>query len=602
MNNKENNFKEKFRQALTSTAKVISDDYKIEIKNNIKNLSSKNIDFFEIDNLSSKTDFINLRATTDSAALKKKFSNNEIYRKNLPSNISLRSLYNVAEKTRYEVLGGKMLKGIEKNLSENYHHKISLKRKDQLKSKNDVSVTEAFELYMLKNFQKIKLNTLASKILNFWEKDFNKSISKHIDYLKKNLENQHKYSLKFSEIIQEMDFFDTEEKENKENEENQENKQDKQENNNDENNSEGEQKKDKEQEFSTGLDGDYNLDEYKIDEQLVDTDSSKESDEKVIQKKEGYNIDRDYKIFTNKFDEVAKAEILETKEEIGKLRNNLDQQLTSFQDIITKLANKLQRQLLAKQNRSWEFDLEEGLLDSSKLTRIIIDPYNSLSFKKEKDLDFKDTVVTLLIDNSGSMRGRPITIAALCADILSRTLERCSVKVEILGFTTKNWKGGKSREEWNKNNKPKNPGRLNDLRHIVYKSADTQWRQSKKNLGLMLKEGLLKENIDGEAIMWAYNRIKKREEERKILMIISDGAPVDDSTLSVNSGDFLEKHLKKTVKFIENKKDVEILAIGIGHDVSRYYNKAIKITDVQELGDVMIEQLSDLFNNKNKLN
>ena len=602
MNNKENNFKEKFRQALTSTAKVISDDYKIEIKNNIKNLSSKNIDFFEIDNLSSKTDFINLRATTDSAALKKKFSNNEIYRKNLPSNISLRSLYNVAEKTRYEVLGGKMLKGIEKNLSENYHHKISLKRKDQLKSKNDVSVTEAFELYMLKNFQKIKLNTLASKILNFWEKDFNKSISKHIDYLKKNLENQQKYSLKFSEIIQEMDFFDTEEKENKENEENQENKQDKQENNNDENNSEGEQKKDKEQEFSTGLDGDYNLDEYKIDEQLVDTDSSKESDEKVIQKKEEYNIDRDYKIFTNKFDEVAKAEILETKEEIGKLRNNLDQQLTSFQDIITKLANKLQRQLLAKQNRSWEFDLEEGLLDSSKLTRIIIDPYNSLSFKKEKDLDFKDTVVTLLIDNSGSMRGRPITIAALCADILSRTLERCSVKVEILGFTTKNWKGGKSREEWNKNNKPKNPGRLNDLRHIVYKSADTQWRQSKKNLGLMLKEGLLKENIDGEAIMWAYNRIKKREEERKILMIISDGAPVDDSTLSVNSGDFLEKHLKKTVKFIENKKDVEILAIGIGHDVSRYYNKAIKITDVQELGDVMIEQLSDLFNNKNKLN
>ncbi len=602
MNNKENNFKEKFRQALTSTAKVISDDYKIEIKNNIKNLSSKNIDFFEIDNLSSKTDFINLRATTDSAALKKKFSNNEIYRKNLPSNISLRSLYNVAEKTRYEVLGGKMLKGIEKNLSENYHHKISLKRKDQLKSKNDVSVTEAFELYMLKNFQKIKLNTLASKILNFWEKDFNKSISKHIDYLKKNLENQHKYSLKFSEIIQEMDFFDTEEKENKENEENQENKQDKQENNNDENNSEGEQKKDKEQEFSTGLDGDYNLDEYKIDEQLVDTDSSKESDEKVIQKKDKYNIDRDYKIFTNKFDEVAKAEILETKEEIGKLRNNLDQQLTSFQDIITKLANKLQRQLLAKQNRSWEFDLEEGLLDSSKLTRIIIDPYNSLSFKKEKDLDFKDTVVTLLIDNSGSMRGRPITIAALCADILSRTLERCSVKVEILGFTTKNWKGGKSREEWNKNNKPKNPGRLNDLRHIVYKSADTQWRQSKKNLGLMLKEGLLKENIDGEAIMWAYNRIKKREEERKILMIISDGAPVDDSTLSVNSGDFLEKHLKKTVKFIENKKDVEILAIGIGHDVSRYYNKAIKITDVQELGDVMIEQLSDLFNNKNKLN
>ena len=231
-----------------------------------------------------------------------------------------------------------------------------------------------------------------------------------------------------------------------------------------------------------------------------------------------------------------------------------------------------------------------------------MDPYNSLSFKKEKDLNFKDTVVTLLIDNSGSMRGRPITIAALCADILSRTLERCSVKVEILGFTTKNWKGGKSREEWNKNNKPKKPGRLNDLRHIVYKSADTHWRQSKKNLGLMLKEGLLKENIDGEAISWAFSRLNKRKEERKILMVISDGAPVDDSTLSVNSGDYLEKHLKKIVKFIENKSDIEILAIGIGHDVSRYYKKAIKIIDVQELGDVMISQLSGLFENKKKLN
>ena len=231
-----------------------------------------------------------------------------------------------------------------------------------------------------------------------------------------------------------------------------------------------------------------------------------------------------------------------------------------------------------------------------------MDPYNSLSFKREKNFEFKDTVVTLLIDNSGSMRGRPITIAALCADILSRTLERCAVKVEILGFTTKNWKGGKSREEWNKKNKPKNPGRLNDLRHIVYKSADTHWRQSKKNLGLMLKEGLLKENIDGEAIQWAYNRLSKRKEDRKILMVISDGAPVDDSTLSVNSGDFLEKHLKKMVKFIESRSDIEILAIGIGHDVSRYYSKAIKITDVQELGDVMISELSELFNNKKKLN
>ena len=338
-----------------------------------------------------------------------------------------------------------------------------------------------------------------------------------------------------------------------------------------------------------------------MSEQLEDSDFPKENTENVIQKTNLNNIIQEYKVFTTEYDEIAKAETLEDIKEIQKLRKNLDQQLVGFQDLITKLANKLQRQLLAKQNRAWEFDLEEGLLDSSKLTRIIMDPYNSLSFMKEKDLDFKDTIVTLLIDNSGSMRGRPITIAALCADILSRTLERCSVKVEVLGFTTKNWKGGKSREAWAKTDKPKNPGRLNDLRHIIYKGADTHWRQAKNNIGLMLKEGLLKENIDGEAISWAYNRIKKRKEERKILMVISDGAPVDDSTLSVNSGDFLEKHLKRMVKIIESKNEVEILAIGIGHDVSRYYDKAIKITDIHELGDVMISQLSDLFENKKKL-
>ena len=308
-----------------------------------------------------------------------------------------------------------------------------------------------------------------------------------------------------------------------------------------------------------------------------------------------------YKAYTREFDEIIEANKLCDFQELEKLRSSLDKQVFSFQTLIAKLANRLQRKLLSQQNRNWEFNLEEGYLDNSKLAKFIANPSNVLTFKKEKTTEFKDTVVTLLIDNSGSMRGRPITIAAICADILSRTLERCSVKVEILGFTTKNWKGGQSREEWNKLGKQKKPGRLNDLRHIIYKSADNHWRQSKKNLGLMLKEGLLKENIDGEAISWAFNRLIKRKEERKILMVISDGAPVDDSTLSVNSGDFLEKHLKKTVKQIENKKDFELLAIGIGHDVSRYYKKAIKITDVQELGDVMISQLSSLFDKKKKL-
>ncbi len=599
MSDKEINLKEKLRQALASTIRVISDDFKTK-QSSEDNKSSNKFDFFELDNLNNKIDFIKARAEADSSALKKKFSSEEIYKKNLPNNSSCKSLYAIAEKIRYETLGGNMLKGIEKNLKDNYSHMINLKKKNQLKTKDDVPVDEAFELYMLKNFYNIELNSLSSKILNFWEKEFDQSISKHINFLKDSFEDQNVYSSKFSKILQDMDIFQTED-----NEETKEDNQNEGLDNpsNDDQDSDSEDQKDQNKEESTqaSLDSDFDIDEYELNEQTVDTDSDQQNSEQVIQKKNISDLNLEYKIYTTKFDEIIKAENLENAEESTKLRKTLDQQLIGFQDIITKLANKLQRQLLAKQNRAWEFDLEEGLLDSSKLPRIIMDPYNSLSFKKEKDLDFKDTIVTLLIDNSGSMRGRPITIAAICADILSRTLERCSVKVEILGFTTKNWKGGQSREFWNKKEKPKLPGRLNDLRHIIYKGADIHWRQAKNNLGLMLKEGLLKENIDGEAINWAFSRLKKRKEERKILMVISDGAPVDDSTLSVNSGDFLEKHLKRIVKFIEEKTEIEILAIGIGHDVSRYYNRAIKITDVNELGDVMISQLSSLFETKKKL-
>jgi len=339
---------------------------------------------------------------------------------------------------------------------------------------------------------------------------------------------------------------------------------------------------------------DVEIDANQSEQESLIEDENNSNDEIKSSNVKKNNSEVKYKIFTNKFDKTINAEEMVDPNEMIKFRENLDNQLKSFHNFISRLANKLQRKLLAFQNRSWEFDLEEGMLDTAKLTRVIIDPHNSLSYKKEKNTNFKDTVVTLLIDNSGSMRGRPISIAAICADILSRTLERCSVKVEVLGFTTLNWKGGKSRELWLKN-KMKNPGRLNDLSHIIYKSADTPWRRGKNNLGLMLKEGILKENIDGEAILWAYQRLKKRSEERKILMVISDGAPVDDSTLSVNPGNYLERHLKNTVKWIENKNDVEINAIGIGHDVTSYYSKALKIADVQELGDTLIDQLADLF-------
>ena len=598
MEKKREILEEQIKQALTSTFKVISNHINDKNSKN-KDLKIKTLDFSEVKDLKSKNDYIRLRANTDSKALKLRFSDNGIFIKNQPKNPALSKIYELSEKIRCEMLGSKMLNGIKKNLENNYYQKINNKKYKDVNSKKDINVLDAFELYIIEKFFKLNLSEISLKTLSYWRKDFDKNFDNHLNYLIENFENQENYNSKFSQLLEKMDIF-----ENNQNQESNQNQDNQNQSNNDtsgdEENNDKQDSQDKVSEDQLSVETDYDVNQFRMEEDSEQSEESGESLERVTQKLNLNKKNIEYKVFTSKFDEIAKAENLEKEEEILRLRKNLDQQLINFQDLITKLANKLQRQLLAIQNRSWEYDLEEGLLDSSKLTRIIIDPQNSLSFKKEKDFEFKDTIVTLLIDNSGSMRGRPITIAALCADILSRTLERCNVKVEILGFTTKNWKGGESREEWNKNGKPQYPGRLNDLRHIIYKSADSNWRQSKKNLGLMLKEGLLKENIDGEAILWAFNRIKKRKEERKILMVISDGAPVDDSTLSVNSGDFLEKHLKKVVKTIQDNKDFEILAIGIGHDVSRYYKKAIKITDVQELGDVMIKQLSQLFDNKNE--
>ncbi len=594
--NKEEALKEKFKIALTSTIKVISEKDKVEVNFENKSLNSKNLHFFDLDNLKSIDDYTKVRAETDSEALKLRYSNKKIYQKNLPKTSTAKSLYHLTEKIRYEIIGSNNLKGIKQNLLKNYEIRQKYKRKDQLNTKEDISAKEAFELYLLKHFHNVKLTKLSNEILGFWEKIFDQKLNSKIDFFKQNIHNQEIFNSTFSKIIESIDVGENSEEKDQENESGSNNNENQNDNKNEQNNREKE--KNKLEMNQNNFETEFDLNNINMDESLVDQNSESDNNLKIIERRNYQNNKNLYKIYTEEFDEISKAEKLETNEEIIRLRKNLDQQLTGFQNLIAKLANKLQRQLLAKQNRSWQFDLEEGLLDSSKLTRVIINPFNPLSFKREKNTEFKNTVVTLLIDNSGSMRGRPITIAAICADILSRTLERCAVKVEILGFTTKNWKGGESREKWNLNNKPTNPGRLNDLRHIIYKSADSPWRQSKKNIGLMLKEGLLKENIDGEAIKWAFNRINKRREERKIIMVISDGAPVDDSTLSTNPGDYLEKNLKNTVKFIEDKSNIEILAIGIGHDVSRYYSKAIKIADVQELGDVMIDQLGSLFNKK----
>ena len=590
--------KERFKSAISSAVKAISENFDLEIKFGDNITSKKNsLTLPEVANLRKLQDFVNLRAFADSEALKIKYTDKKIYIKNCPEGSVAKTLYAIAEKIRYEKIGSDKLRGVKNNITQCYENKFKNKKIEEIRTEADVPITEAFELYLRNHFFKIKQNDATKKVLSYWKDLFDKNLKQGLKELDNCIEDQNEFNQLVADLIDNLDFEDSNSKDGEE-------KKDtlKEDSSSSDKSNEENDLSQKEQEQSG--DSDLNVLESSFESFNESDDSSKKEtkevsgDPSLLKKNQKNLLKQKYKIFTNKYDEVKNAEELENDEEITRLRKSLDQQLTNLQSLVAKLANKLQRQLLAKQNRSWEFDLEEGILDASKLSRVVVNPFHSLSYKMEKEIEFKDTIVTLLIDNSGSMRGRPISVAAICADILSRTLERCSVKVEILGFTTKNWKGGNSREKWSSENKPKNPGRLNDLRHIIYKSADKSWRQSKKNLGLMLKEGLLKENIDGEALLWAFKRIAARKEERKILMVISDGAPVDDSTLSVNSGDYLEKHLKQTVKWIEENTNIEILAVGIGHDVTRYYKKAIKITDVQELGDVMINQLTKLFSEK----
>jgi cobaltochelatase CobT len=588
---------ENFKKAITSTVKSIVGDQNIEVVfgNEINNKKNKAIHLPSIKNLDSVSEYTKTRALADSEALKFRCSDFNIFNSFEPQGNMSKLLYAVAEKVRYENIGSSYFKGIRENI--NYLYEIKSKSKIEYKN-NDYEFLDAFEYYLRCNILKSNKNRESENKYKKYKKILDAKLRNKAELLNNSLLDQKKFNSLISKIISQFEIDENTQSEN-----------------NEDNQKDNETLENKTKDENSDKSKDDKNNEMSIDASLPDVEKlSSESDKEIeVGEEEGsLNKPRDpnksnksfgdtrYKFYTQEFDETIFAEELESDEELLRLRQNLDQQLLSLKNFISKLANKLQRKLLAKQNRSWEFDLEEGSLDTSKLTRIITDPLNSLSFKKEKDIKFKDTLVTILIDNSGSMRGKPISVAAICADILARTLERCSVKVEILGFTTKHWKGGQSREKWMNNQKPLFPGRLNDLRHIVYKSADAPWRQSKNNMGLMLKEGLLKENIDGEALKWAYNKILKRKEERKILMVISDGAPVDDSTLSTNPSDFLENNLKQQVKWIEKSSSVELLAIGIGHDVTRYYNKAIKIADVQDLGDVMINQLTDLFSENKK--
>jgi cobaltochelatase CobT len=589
---------EHFKIAISSTIKAISKKKELNIF--FTETPAKELDKINLPkvNFKSNSDFDYIRAMSDSEALRIRHSNEKTYKKNEPSGTIAKNMFKSAEKIRYEKLGSDYFKGIEKNFKNFYVKKFNEQTDDMYNN-----IEKAFDLILANYMLDLGLDLKSKKSLKNWTKLIDDEFLDKFRLLKDNIGSQDEYSKVLRKIFEQLKLEDAASTDNTETDntppaENPLENKDKNQNSND--------KQNQKENFSIesiipDVEIDANLSEQKV---ITEEDGNSE-DEVRSSNLENKSTEVKYKIFTNKFDKIINAEEIVEPSEMARFRDNLDYQLKSFQNVISRLANKLQRKLLAFQNRSWEFDLDDGMLDSAKLTRVIIDPLNSLSYKLEKNTNFKDTVVTLLIDNSGSMRGKPISIAAICADILSRTLERCSVKVEVLGFTTVNWKGGKSRELWLKN-KIKNPGRLNDLSHIIYKSADTPWRRGKNNFGLMLKEGILKENIDGEAILWAYQRLRKRPEERKILMVISDGAPVDDSTLSVNAGNYLEKHLKNIVRWIENKNDIEINAIGIGHDVSSYYSRALKIADVQELGDALIDQLADLFmedsKRKKKLN
>jgi len=588
---------ENFKKAITSTIKSIIGDEQVEVifGNEVNKQNKKTINLPILKNINDQIDYVKTRALADSEALRLKCSDVNIYNSFEPHGNTSKLLYAAAEKIRYEDIGSSYFKGVRQNL--NYFYTIKSKKKAEDKNK-DYEFVDAFEYYLRSNISQFNKNKESENKYKKYKKKLDAKLKDKIGALNNSLLDQKKFNALISKIISQLKInenIDSEQKANDQKDtENLENEA------KNENNQSSKDAENNEMSIDTSL---LNVDQLssKIDSEIEVDEKEDSLNSPNNRKEENKNFgDSKYKSYTQEFDEIIFAEELESEVELLRLRQNLDQQLLVLKNFISKLANKLQRKLLAKQNRSWEFDLEEGSIDTSKLTRIIIDPLNSLSFKKEKNIKFKDTLVTILIDNSGSMRGKPISVAAICADILARTLERCSVKVEILGFTTKHWKGGQSREKWMNNQKPLFPGRLNDLRHIVYKSADTLWRHSKNNIGLMLKEGLLKENIDGEALRWAYNKSLKRKEERKILMVISDGAPVDDSTLSTNASDFLENNLKQTVKWIEKSSSVELLAIGIGHDVTRYYDKAIKIADVQDLGDVMINQLTDLFSEGKK--
>jgi cobaltochelatase CobT len=597
---------EPFKRAVTSALRAIAKQPELEVTFAAERpgLSPGKARLPEPARKLTRKDAAIVRGHADSIALRVACHDPKVHRKLAPGNPQARGVFDAVEQARVEAIGAKRMSGVAKNLTAMLDDHFHRGKYDEITDRADAPLADALAMMVRERLTGLAPPAAARKMVDLWRPVLEDKIGPRLDVLKNFTEDQARFGDAIHDLLQALELGDDRNA-------------DQDEDDNQDENRDGE----KDQSGADGSPDTESAEEMSADQSQSSTEEMSENamesaqasasdafDDNEMGEDEtpgeahrppsrGGNEPRgpEYHAFAPKFDEVVSAEDLCEHDELERLRSYLDKQLAHLQHIVARLANRLQRKLMAQQNRAWEFDLEEGILDPARLSRVVTDPYHPLSFMHEKEATFRDTVVTLLLDNSGSMRGRPITVAATCADILARTLERCGVKVEILGFTTRAWKGGQSREAWLAAGKPANPGRLNDLRHIIYKSADAPWRRARKNLGLMMREGLLKENIDGEALDWAHKRLLGRSEQRKILMMISDGAPVDDSTLSVNPGNYLERHLRHIIEEIETRSPVELIAIGIGHDVTRYYRRAVTIVDAEELGGAITEKLAELF-------
>ncbi len=595
-----------FKRAVTVCMRAISGDKELEVgfAKDRPALAGSRARLPELPKKPSPNDVAVTRGLGDSMALKRACHDQRIHLKLAPEGKQARAVFDAVEQARVEAIGSRMMAGVADNISSMLEDKYAKANFADVKDRADAPLEEALALMVREKLTGRAAPKSGERLVDLWKPWVEDKAGADLDGLADKLEDQNAFARVVRDMLASMDMAEElgDDQDAEDSEDDAENQPEGEENSEEggEDDSSGEDTQQQDAEASDD-------DEQSSEAEATDASSEDLSDEEEADAEtpgeakrndNPFNTlskDIDYRVFTTQFDETVGAEELCDEEELDRLRAFLDKQLANLSGVVGRLANRLQRRLMAQQNRSWDFDLEEGYLDPARLVRVVIDPMQPLSFKQERDTKFRDTVVTLVLDNSGSMRGRPITVAATCADILARTLERCGVSVEILGFTTRAWKGGQAREKWLKDGKPVNPGRLNDLRHIVYKSADAPWRRARRNLGLMMREGLLKENIDGEALLWAHQRLIARPEQRKILMMISDGAPVDDSTLSVNPGNYLERHLRAVIDLIETRSPVELLAIGIGHDVTRYYRRAVTIVDAEELAGAMTEQLASLF-------